>query len=87
MTNNVFTVRNMFYPHKDYSSFLGGKLTLFKLYNYGIMQAKVTHVIFFGLFQIILLFMKLILLLVNFCRTIRAVSVYFIIYALFLFYA
>jgi hypothetical protein len=24
----------MFYPHKDYSSFLGGKLTVFKLCNY-----------------------------------------------------
>jgi hypothetical protein len=34
MTNNVFTVRKMFYPHKDYSSFLGGKLTVFKLCNY-----------------------------------------------------
>jgi hypothetical protein len=38
---------------------------------------------FLGLFQIILLFMKLILLLVNFSRTIRVVSVYFIVYALF----
>jgi hypothetical protein len=35
MTNNVLTVRNVFYPHKDYSSFLGGKLTVFKLCNYG----------------------------------------------------
>jgi hypothetical protein len=25
----------MFCPHKDYSSFLGGKLTMFKLCNYG----------------------------------------------------
>jgi hypothetical protein len=41
MTNNVFTMRNMFCTHKDYISFLGGKLTLFKLYNYGIMLAKV----------------------------------------------
>jgi hypothetical protein len=30
-----FTVRNVFCPHKDYSSFLGDKLTMFKLYNYG----------------------------------------------------
>jgi hypothetical protein len=52
MTNNVFTVRNIFYPHKDYSSFLSGKLTLFKLYNYGIMQAKVTHVIFLDCFRL-----------------------------------
>jgi hypothetical protein len=34
MTNNVFTVRNVFCPYKDYSSFLGGKLTVFKLCNY-----------------------------------------------------
>jgi hypothetical protein len=46
MTNNVFTVRNVFYPHKDYSSFLGGKLIMFKLCNYGIVLAKVSHVIF-----------------------------------------
>jgi hypothetical protein len=36
-----------------------------------------------GLFQLILLFMRLILLLVNFSRTIRVVYAYFIIYALF----
>jgi hypothetical protein len=36
-----------------------------------------------GLFRIILLFMKLILLFVNFSRTIRATSVYFVVYALF----
>jgi hypothetical protein len=35
-------------------------------------------------FQIILLFMNLILLVVNFCRTIKVVSVYFIVYALIL---
>jgi hypothetical protein len=33
-------------PHKDYSSFLGGKLTLFKLCNYRIVLAKVGRVIF-----------------------------------------
>jgi hypothetical protein len=38
---------------------------------------------FLGLFQIILLLMKLILLLVNCSRTIRVVSVYFIVYVLF----
>jgi hypothetical protein len=38
---------------------------------------------FLGLFQIILLFMKLILLLVNFSRTNRATSAYFVVYALF----
>jgi hypothetical protein len=39
----------MLCPHKDYSSFLGGKLTVFKLCNYGIVLAKVSRVIF-GLF-------------------------------------
>jgi hypothetical protein len=33
----------MYCPHKDYNSFLGGKLTLFKLCNYGIVLAKVSH--------------------------------------------
>jgi hypothetical protein len=46
MSNNIFTVRNVFCPHKGYSSFLGGKITMFKLYNYGIMLAKVSRVIF-----------------------------------------
>jgi hypothetical protein len=36
-----------------------------------------------GLFRIILLFMKLILLLVNFSRTIRDAYVYFVVYVLF----
>jgi hypothetical protein len=34
MTNNIFMVRNMFCPYKDYSSFLGGELKMFKLCNY-----------------------------------------------------
>jgi hypothetical protein len=34
ITNNVFTVRNVFYPYKDYSSFLGGKLIVFHLCIY-----------------------------------------------------
>jgi hypothetical protein len=55
---------------------------MFKLCNY----AKVI-VWILRLFQIILLLMKLILLLVNFSRTIRAAGVYFIVYALFLVYA
>jgi hypothetical protein len=38
--------RNVFCPHKDYSSLLGGKLTMFKLCNYGIVLAKVSHVSF-----------------------------------------
>jgi hypothetical protein len=57
-----------------------GEWTVFKLCNYG-----KDMVWFFGLFQIILLFMKLILLLVNFSRTIRTASVYFIVYVLFFF--
>jgi hypothetical protein len=78
MTNNVFTVRNVFCPHKDYSNFLDGKLTMFKLCNYG--KGMVWSL---KLFQIILLFIKLILLFVNFSRTIRDASVYFVVYALF----
>jgi hypothetical protein len=46
MTNNVFMVRNVFYPHKDYNSFLGGKLTVFKLCNYRIVLGNVSRVIF-----------------------------------------
>jgi hypothetical protein len=34
MINNIFTVRNVFCPHNDYSSFLDDKLTMFKLCNY-----------------------------------------------------
>jgi hypothetical protein len=83
MSNNIFTVRNVFCPHKDYNSFLAGKLTIFKLCNYGIVLAKVSRVIFFGLFRLILLFMKLILLLVNFSRIIRVASVYFVVCCLF----
>jgi hypothetical protein len=36
----------VFCPHKDYNSFLGGKLTMFKLYNYEFVLAKVSRVIF-----------------------------------------
>jgi hypothetical protein len=36
-----FTVRNVFCLHMDYSSFFGGKLTVFKICNYGIVLAKV----------------------------------------------
>jgi hypothetical protein len=39
-------VRNVFYPHKNYNSFLGCKLRMSKLCNYGIMLAKVSHAIF-----------------------------------------
>jgi hypothetical protein len=46
MINNVFIVRNVFYPHKDYISFLGGKLIVLKLCNYGIVLAKVSRVNF-----------------------------------------
>jgi hypothetical protein len=31
-----------FCPNKDYSSFLGGNLTMFKFCNYGFMLAKVS---------------------------------------------
>jgi hypothetical protein len=43
---HYFTVRNVFEPHKDYSSFIGGRLTMFKLCNYGMVLAKVSRVIF-----------------------------------------
>jgi hypothetical protein len=46
MTKNIFVARNMFCPHKDYTSFLGGKLTVFKLCNYGIVLGKVSRAIF-----------------------------------------
>jgi hypothetical protein len=51
---------------------------MFKLYNHG----KGNGVIL-GLFRIILLFVKLFLLSMNFSRTIRVVNVYFVVYALF----
>jgi hypothetical protein len=73
MTNNIFTARKVFCPHKDYSSFLGGKLIVFNFCNYEFVLTKVCYD-FFRLFQIILLFMKLILFLVIFCRTIRAAN-------------
>jgi hypothetical protein len=79
MTNNIFRARNVFCPHKDYSSFLGGKLIIFKFCNYEFVLAIISRVIF-GLFQLILLFMKLILLLLNFFRTIRIANVYFVFY-------
>jgi hypothetical protein len=41
MTNNVFMVRNIFCSHKDYSSFLDCKVTMFIFCNYRFMLAKV----------------------------------------------
>jgi hypothetical protein len=75
-------VMNVFFPHKDYNSLLGGKLTMFKLCNYRIMLAKVSRLIF-RLFRLILLSIKPILLLVNFCITIRVAYDYFIVNGLF----
>jgi hypothetical protein len=46
LTNIVLMVRNMFCPHKDYNSFLDGKLTVFKLCNYGIVLPEVSRMIF-----------------------------------------
>jgi hypothetical protein len=45
MTNNVFTVRNVFYPYKDHSSFVGGKLIMFKLCNYGIVSRVIFDIV------------------------------------------
>jgi hypothetical protein len=39
-------VRNTLCPHKDYNSFLGGKLIVFKLCDYRIVLAKIRRVIF-----------------------------------------
>jgi hypothetical protein len=52
---------------------------MFNFCNYRIVLVKVSRVIL-GLFLLILLFMRLIFLLVNFCRTIKVVNVYFIVY-------
>jgi hypothetical protein len=46
MINNVFTMRNVFCPHKDYISFLADKLIVFKLCNCRIVLSKVSRVIF-----------------------------------------
>jgi hypothetical protein len=43
-----FYGENVFCTYKDYSSFLGGKLTMFKLCNI----AKVNHVIFLDCFEL-----------------------------------
>jgi hypothetical protein len=51
---------------------------VFNLCNYSKVMVWIL-----GLFRIILLFMKLILLLVNFSRTIRDAYVYFAVYVLF----
>jgi hypothetical protein len=81
MTNNVFMVGNVFYPHKDYNSFLGAKLTVLKLCNYGIVLAKVGHV---NLEIVSAYFIVYEAYFVNggFCRSIRVVDVYFVVYAL-----
>jgi hypothetical protein len=47
----------------DYNSLLCGKLIMFSFCNYGIVLGKVSHVIL-GLFQLILLFVKLLFLFV-----------------------
>jgi hypothetical protein len=73
-------VRNVFWPHKDYNSFLGGKLRVFKLYNYTGYGKSCD---FYGCFGLFFLFVKLILLSIIFYRTISVMHVYFIVYALF----
>jgi hypothetical protein len=52
MTNNIFTVRNVLSPHKDYNSFSGGKLTMFNFFNYGFVLAKLSQVIFWDCFNL-----------------------------------
>jgi hypothetical protein len=82
MANNIFTARNMFYPYKDYNSFLGGKLTVFKLCNYGIMLALVRRVIF-GIVSAYFIVYESYFIIGKFCRTIRTVYAYFAVYGLF----
>jgi hypothetical protein len=36
-------MRKVFCPHKDYSSFLGGKLIVFNFCNYGFVLAKACY--------------------------------------------
>jgi hypothetical protein len=50
MTTNIFTVRNLFCPHKDYSRFLVDKLTMFKLCNYEIVLKKISFMIILAYF-------------------------------------
>jgi hypothetical protein len=52
-------------PYKYYFSLLGCKLTIFTFYDYRFVLAKVSRMSLI-LFQLILLFMMLILLLVSF---------------------
>jgi hypothetical protein len=68
-TTTTLTVRNDS-PYKDYTSLLGGKLTVFTFYNYRIVLAKVSHVIL-RLFRPILLLMSLILLFMAFVEILR----------------
>jgi hypothetical protein len=82
MINNVFTMRNVFCPHKDYIILLGGKLTIFKLCNYGIMLTKVSRVIL-GIVSPYFIVYGSYFVVGEFFRTIRVVYVYFIVYASF----
>jgi hypothetical protein len=79
MTNYVFMVRNMFCPHKDYGSFVGGKLTMFKFCNYGFVLANVSRAIF-GIVLAYFIVYETYFIIYDFCRTIRVVNVYFIVY-------
>jgi hypothetical protein len=68
----------MLSSYTDYSSLLGGKLTVFTFCNYGIVLAKVSRVVL-RLFKLILLFMRFILLFVAFVEDIRVEGAYFVI--------
>jgi hypothetical protein len=85
MTNNVFTVRNVFSQRKIYSSFLGGKLTVFKLCNCGIVLAKVSRVIFvivsaYLLFTRLLFFWRIFVELLGLCMLILLFLSGFLVY-------
>jgi hypothetical protein len=65
----------VFLLHQDHvEGFLGGKLTVFKFYNYRFVWAKISQVIF-EIVSAYFVVYELILLLVNFCTTIRAVNI------------
>jgi hypothetical protein len=75
-----FMVRNVFCPHKDYSSFLSGKLIVFNLCNYGKGNG-----VDFGIVSNYFVVYEVYFVVSEFSRTIRAASVYLLFMPYFLF--
>jgi hypothetical protein len=75
----------MFCSHKDYSSFIGSKLTIFKLCNYGIMLAKVNRVIFLIVLAYFIVY-EAYFVVGEFCRTVRVVMFILLFMSYFLIY-